>query len=66
MIGKLNMLIIFEIECVVMSVNVQWILFFNGGDMQIFIVIVMYGQYKKIELNIIFDQGENKIYFVYI
>lgn len=60
------MLIIFEIVCEVMSVNVQWILFFDGGNMQIFIVIVMYGQYKKIELNIIYDKGENRIYFIYI
>lgn len=66
MTGKPNTPIIFEIVCEVTSAEVQWKSSFNGGDTQTFTVTAMYGQYKKIESNIIYDKGENKIHSAYI
>lgn len=66
MIEKLNMLILFEVVCEVMQVIVKWKLIFNGGDVQLFIVIVLNGFYKESYFGFMVDKGENEMYFVIV
>lgn len=56
----------FELVCEETRAIVQWKSSFNGGNTQTFTVTATYGQYKKIESNIIYDKGENIIHSTYI